>query len=186
EVHQQAAESEHQAEIPTAEALMQQLEQAKQEAKTHWETILRKQAEYENLQKRASRDVEQARKYALEKFATALLAVKDSMELGLEAAAKPETQKEVLQEGMDLTLKMFADTLDKFDIEEINPQGEKFDPQWHEAMALQPDPYAEEGTVLHVHQKGYQLNDRLLRPARVIVSKKTEISQETSEAEKNS
>jgi len=158
------------AESPSIEDLTRQLAEATEKADNHWESLLRKQAEYDNLQKRMARDLEKARKYALEKFATDLLAVKDSMELGIEAAAQSETKLEVVREGMELTLKMLTDTLSKFDIVEINPLNEKFDPQWHEAMAMQPSPDAEEGTILHLHQKGYQLNDRLLRPARVVVA----------------
>ncbi|MEN8217129.1 MAG: nucleotide exchange factor GrpE [Pseudomonadota bacterium] len=156
---------------PSVDELTRQLAEATQKAEEHWDSLLRKQAECDNLQKRMARDLEKARKYALEKFATELLAVKDSMELGLDAAAKPETKLEAVREGMTLTLKMLTDTLAKFNIVEINPIEEKFNPQWHEAMAMQPVPNVEDGSVLHVHQKGYQLNDRLLRPARVIVAK---------------
>ncbi len=156
---------------PKIEELTQELAKATQTAEKHWDNLLRKQAECDNLQKRMARDLENARKYALEKIATELLAVKDSMELGLEAAAKPETSLDAVREGMTLTLKMLTDGMAKFDIVEINPVNEKFNPQWHEAMAMQPSQDVEEGTVLHIHQKGYQLNDRLLRPARVIVAK---------------
>jgi molecular chaperone GrpE len=156
---------------PSIEELTRQLADAQQKAEQHWENLLRKQAEYDNLQKRMARDLEKAHKYALEKFATELLAVKDSMELGIEVAAKPETELKVVHDGMALTLKMLIDTLAKFGIVEINPQDEKFDPQWHEAMVMQTVPDVKEGMILHVHQKGYQLNDRLLRPARVVVAK---------------
>jgi len=155
----------------SVEDLKRQLAEATEKASTYWDSLLRQKAEVENLQKRASRDVENARKYALEKFVGELLAVKDSMELGLDAASKPETEVTAIQEGLELTLKMLNTTLEKFGIQEINPQDEKFDPQWHEAMAMQPIPNVEAGTVVLVHQKGYQLNERLLRPARVIVAK---------------
>lgn len=164
-------EAESEAPQESVEDLKRQLAEATEKASTYWDSLLRQKAEVENLQKRASRDVENARKYALEKFVSELLAVKDSMELGLDAASKPETEVTAIQEGLELTLKMLNTTLDKFGIQEINPQDEKFDPQWHEAMAMQPIPNVEEGTVVLVHQKGYQLNDRLLRPARVIVAK---------------
>jgi molecular chaperone GrpE len=153
------------------EDLTRQLAEMTKKADSHWENVLRKQAELDNFQKRSARDLENARKYALEKFATELLAVKDSMELGIEAACKPETTLDAVREGMTLTLKMLSDTLSKFDIVEINPVEEKFNPQWHEAMTMQPAPNVEEGTVLYVHQKGYQLHERLLRPARVVVAK---------------
>jgi molecular chaperone GrpE len=159
---------------PSVEQLTRQLAEATQQAQTHWDNLLRKQAECDNLQKRMTRDLDNARKYALEKFATELLSVNDSMELGLEAANKSETPLEAVREGMVLTAKMLTDTMAKFGVKEINPTDEKFDPQWHEAMAMQPIPNVEEGTVLHVHQKGYQLNERLLRPARVIVAKAIE------------
>ena len=136
--------------------------------------MLRNQAEHDNLQKRMTRDLDNARKYALEKFATELLAIKDSLELGLEAAAKPETNLDTVREGMALTTKMLTDIMAKFNILEINPQNQKFDPQWHEAIAMQPIPNIAAGIVLHVQQKGYQLNDRLLRPARVVVAKTLE------------
>ena len=152
--------------------LTKQLSDVQQKADEYWDTILRKQAESENLQKRTLRDLENARKYALEKFAGEILAIKDSMELGLEATTKPETSLETVNEGMLLTLKMLVDSLTKFNIVELNPINEKFDPQWHEAMTLQPSAEVDDGMVLHVHQKGYKLQDRLLRPARVIVSKK--------------
>ncbi|MFK5971106.1 MAG: nucleotide exchange factor GrpE [Candidatus Marithrix sp.] len=152
--------------------IQQQAAEVQQKADEYWDTILRKQAEHDNLQKRMVRDLENTRKYALEKFATEILAIKDSIELGLEATNKPETNLETIHEGMTLTLKMLTDSLVKFNIVELEPINEKFDPQWHEAMTIQPNAEVDDGTVLHVHQKGYKLQDRLLRPARVIVSKK--------------
>lgn len=156
------------------EELTRQLAEATQKAEKYWEGLLRKQADFDNFQRRMTRDLEHAHKYALEKFATELLSVKDSMELGLEAASKPDTDLSTVREGIALTLKMLADSLKKFDIVEIYPLNEKFNPQWHEAMAMQPVPNIQEGTVLYVHQKGYQLHDRLLRPARVVVAKSIE------------
>jgi len=156
---------------PSVEELTRLLTEATLTAQNNWDNLLRKQAEYDNLQKRMERELDNARKYALEKFATELLAVKDSMELGIEAATKPETTLDTVRDGIDLTLKMLTDTMAKFGIQEINPIEEKFNPQWHEAMAMQPVPNVEDGTVLLVHQKGYQLNERLLRPARVVVAK---------------
>jgi len=156
---------------PSVEELTHQLTKASKKAQEQWDNLLRQRAEYENLRKRMTRELTNARKYALEKFATELLAVKDSMELGIDAAASPETDLKVVHDGMTLTLKMLTDTMAKFDVVEINPVEEKFDPQWHEAMAMQPVLDGEDGIVLHVHQKGYKLNERLLRPARVIVAK---------------
>ena len=159
---------------PTIEELTLQLAEANQKAENNWDSLLRKQADYDNLQKRTARDLNNARQFAIEKFATELLAVKDSIELGIDAANQTETSLESIKEGMALTLRMLGDTLIKFNIQEIDPSDQKFDPKWHEAMAMQPVPNVENGTVLHVHQKGYQLNERLLRPARVIVSKAIE------------
>lgn len=160
--------------LPTVEELSKELAEAEKKAQELWDNLLRQRAESENLRKRVERDLDNARKYALERFAKELLAVKDSMELGLEAANKPETDMQAVRDGLALTLKMLTDTLNKFDINVIDPLNAKFDPQWHEAMAIQPVPEVEEGTVILVHQKGYQLADRLLRPARVIVAKALE------------
>jgi molecular chaperone GrpE len=158
-------------EVISVTRLQQQLSQAHAQVQEHWDTILRQQAEQENLRRRMSREVEQAHKYALERFASELLAVRDSLEMGLDAAQNAETSIESLREGNDLILKMLITTMNKFEIKEINPLGQKFDPHIHEAMATAPDPNVEPNTVLMVHQKGYQLHERLLRPARVIVAK---------------
>jgi molecular chaperone GrpE len=135
---------------------------------------LRALAELDNIRKRAQRDVESAHRYGLEKFAQELLAVKDSLEMGHEAATKIAGQGDALQtilSGQDATVKLLAKAFDKFNIKEINPLGAPFDPQQHEAITLQPSSTAEPNSVLLVVQKGYQLNDRLLRPARVIVAR---------------
>ncbi len=156
--------------------LTRQLASVQKKADSYWDSLLRKQAENDNLQKRMARDLEKARKYALEKFAIELLAVKDSMEFGIDAATKPGTDLKAIHDGMTLTLKMLTDTMAKFNIVEINPQDEKFNPQKHEAIITQEaKPNVEAGTVLHVHQKGYHINDRLLRPARVVVAKASPI-----------
>jgi molecular chaperone GrpE len=155
----------------TTEELTKKLDEAEQKAEQNWDSLLRKQAEYDNLEKRTKRDLENAHKYAVEKFAIELLSIKDTMELGLEAAQKPETPLNSVCDGMDLTIKMLIDAMSKFNIVELDPINEKFDPQQHEAMSMQTLPDVEDGTILHVHQKGYKLHDRLLRPARVIVAK---------------
>lgn len=144
---------------------------AEKKAQDNWDALVRQKAEYENLQKRTERDIEKARKFALEKFANELLPIRDNLELGIEAASKADTQVETVIEGMNLTDKAFVDVLNKFGIEEINPQDQKFDPEWHEAMAMQPIPDVEDNTVVIVHRKGYHLNERLLRPAQVVVAK---------------
>jgi molecular chaperone GrpE len=140
-------------------------------AQDYWDSLARQKAEYENLQKRTERDIEQVRKFALEKFALELLPIRDNLELGIEAANKPGVQIETVVEGMQLTEKALMDTLNKFGIEEINPQEQKFNPEWHEAMAAQPVPDVANDTVIFVHRKGYHLNQRLLRAAQVIVAK---------------
>lgn len=151
--------------------LKKQLAEAEKKVAIHWDSLLRQRAEFDNLQKRVDRDVENAHKYAIKRFAEELLAVKDSLEMGVDVAIKPETGLDSVKEGMELTLKILSSTLEKFGIVEINPKDQKFNPDWHEAMAMIPAPGAEDGTVVVVHQKGYQLNDRLLRPARVVIAK---------------
>jgi molecular chaperone GrpE len=151
-------------------ALLGQLEEARAKAEENWDKLLRVQAEMENLRKRTARDLENARKYALEKFAGELLAVRDSLEMGLDAA-RGETDVEKIREGTELTLKMLAQVMEKFGIEPVDPGGERFDPDRHQAMSMQDNAELEPNTIMTVMQKGYLLNDRLLRPAMVIVSK---------------
>lgn len=138
---------------------------------SHWDKVLRMNAEMENLRKRTERDLENAHRYALERFVAELLPVKDSLELGLDAALDGQHDLAAIREGYELTVKMFASALEKFAIEEINPEGEAFDPELHQAMTTQPAEGVAPGTVLNVVQKGYRLNQRLVRPALVIVSK---------------
>ena len=137
-------------------------------ADDNWDRYLRASAEVENVRKRAIRDVEHARKFALENFARELLAVKDSLEMGLTAGQSADAES--LVAGSEATLKLLATTLERFGITELDPEGEPFDPEMHEAMTVQPAADVEPGSVLTVIQKGYSLNGRLLRPARVIVA----------------
>lgn len=141
---------------------------AEARAQENWDRYLRAVAEAENVRKRAARDVEHARKYALENFSRELLDVADSLEMGLEAAASADVES--LVEGKRATLKLLRTKLEQFGISVIDPLGEPFDPEQHEAMSMQPSAEAEPGSVLTVVQKGYELNGRLLRPARVIVA----------------
>jgi len=134
----------------------------------NWDRYLRTAAELENVRKRAARDVEHAHKFALERFAADLLAVCDSLELALAAEGEPSVES--LKEGSEVTLKLLAMTMQRFGIEELDPHGEPFDPAQHEAMTMQPSDDVEPGTVVTVFQKGYALNGRLLRPARVVVA----------------
>lgn len=128
---------------------------------------MRALAEMENIRKRSSRDIEQAHKYAVDRFANDLIGVKDSLELGLIAAADPAT----LRAGTEATLKLLAKAFEKAGLTEIEPLGQPFNPELHEAMAMQPSNEHVPDSVLQVVQKGYQLNGRLLRPARVIVAR---------------
>ena len=147
------------------------LEEAEKEAQTQKELALRTLADMENLRRRTRIDVENAHKFALEKFVNELIPVVDSMEMGIEAASKEEVDIQSIREGMEMTLKQMLDVLQKFNVERINPVGEAFNPELHEAMTMVPNPDAEPNTVMDVIQKGYTLNGRVIRPARVIVSK---------------
>jgi molecular chaperone GrpE len=156
--------------IDSPEQLTEQLARANQQAEENWEKFVRTQAELENLKRRAEKDLQHAHKFGLEKFARELLPVADSLELGLsvETSDTPEVHK--LREGMDLTLKQLLSSLEKFNVIPIDPLGEKFDPERHQAMAMQPTDEAEPNTVIKVYQKGYLISDRLLRPAMVVVA----------------
>jgi molecular chaperone GrpE len=134
------------------------------------EQVLRAHADAQNVRRRSEQDVEKARKFALEKFVADLLPVADNLERAI-AAGNPEddTQKAVL-EGVALTLKSLQDTLKKYKVEIVDPAGEPFDPQLHQAMTMVPNPDMEPNTVMDVFQKGYTLNGRLVRPAMVVVS----------------
>lgn len=147
-----------------------ELQEARDEAASHLDDFLRARAELENLRKRSARDVENARKFGLERFMTELLPVKDSVELGLNAADDTEADVAKLREGLELTLKLFSSASEKFGLQEVNPEGEAFNPDFHQAMSIQEASGVEPGTVVTVVQKGYLLNDRLLRPAMVIVA----------------
>ncbi|HHC73225.1 MAG TPA: nucleotide exchange factor GrpE [Thiotrichales bacterium] len=153
------------------EALRGRLEEAEAKADEHYQNLLRLQAELDNLHKRTARELQNAHKYALEKFVSELLPVRDSMEMGLYAAQEGTADIRKLVEGMELTLKMLHDAMAKFGVEQINPEGEKFDPDAHQAMSMQEAPEVPPNTVMNVMQKGYRLNDRLLRPALVMVSR---------------
>ena len=134
----------------------------------NWDKFLRASAELENVRKRAARDVENAHKFALERFAGDLLTVCDSLEMAL--GTGDEATVDSLKEGSEATLKLLGSVLARFGIEEVNPEGEPFDPELHEAMTMQPSDDVEPGSVVTVFQKGFTLNGRLLRPARVVVA----------------
>ncbi len=154
----------------TVEELTEKLAAAEQKASDNLDQLLRIRAEMENLRRRTQKDVENAHKFAIEKFVSEMLSVKDSLEMGLEAAAH-ESTVEKLQEGTEMTLNMLKQVFDKFSVVELHPQDEKFNPDHHQAMSMQESAEHEPNTVMAVMQKGYLLNDRLVRPAMVMVSK---------------
>lgn len=156
--------------ISDIEALQVQLEKEKKDSQMNKDLALRAQAEMDNLRKRTARDVENAHKYALERFVNELLPILDSLELGMSAAESIENIDE-LREGMDLTIKMFDTAMNKFNVKAIDPQNEKFNPEQHEAVSMQEINGTESGIVVKVMQKGYELNGRIVRPAMVIVAK---------------
>jgi molecular chaperone GrpE len=160
-------EPESAADSGATEPAADQLAGLQARADENWEKYLRAAAELENVRKRAARDIENAHKFALERFATGLLAVRDSLEMGL--AAGDAWDVESLRQGKEATLKLLAAVMERFGIEEVDPQGELFNPALHEAITMQPSADLEPGSVLTVFQKGYALNGRLLRPARVVV-----------------
>lgn len=158
----------------TIEELKQELEEAKQKAQDNWDKALRVQAEMENLKKRAQKDLEDAHKFGLTRFAKELLPVFDSVVLGLQAATGDSEEVKKFREGCELTIKQFEAMFAKFNIEAIDPLGQPFNAEQHQAMMMQATADAEPNTVVNVFQKGYLLNGRLLRPAMVVVAKAAE------------
>ena len=152
------------------EFLQRQLEKLQEQSKVSLDKVVRAQAEMENLRKRAARDVENAHKYALEKFTNELLPIMDSLELGLSASVKAKNLDDLCK-GMELTLEMFNTVMEKFGITMIEPKGEKFNPELHDAVSMQETDDSNSGIIIEVMQKGYTLNGRLIRPAMVVVAK---------------
>jgi len=152
------------------EFLQRQLEKLQEQSKVSLDKVVRAQAEMENLRKRAARDVENAHKYALEKFTNELLPIMDSLELGLSASVKAKNLDDLCK-GMELTLEMFNTVMEKFGITMIEPKGEKFNPELHDAVSMQETNDSNSGIIIEVMQKGYTLNGRLIRPAMVVVAK---------------
>ena len=161
---EQEEESLLQAEDDLAEALSQ----AQKKAEENWELLLCTKAEMDNLRRRTQKDLENAHKFALEKFVNELIPIIDGMEMGLSV---DEATVDSMKEGMELTLNMMKSTFEKFEVVAIDPLNEKFDPELHQAMSMQPSAEHEPNTVIAVMQKGYTLNGRLVRPAMVMVSK---------------
>lgn len=159
---------------PDDEVQEAEVETLKIEVRELQDQVLRTQAEMQNVRRRAELDVEKAHKFALEKFVKELLPVADSLEKAVESTEGQEDTGELLasiREGAAMTLNLFMNSLQKFNVEQINPLGEPFDPQRHEAMSMVPAPDAEPNSVVAVVQKGYMLNERLVRPAMVVVAK---------------
>lgn len=155
-------------------ALQAELEKMTEKAESNWNEVLRARAEADNLRKRHERELEGARKFALEGFVGELLPVRDSLELGLDAAQGEGADIKQLREGTELTLKLLSDVMSKFGVERLDPQGEPFNPDYHQAMSIQPRNDLPPNTVAEVIQKGYTLNGRLVRPALVMVSQAAE------------
>ena len=166
-----AASGETQAQRADTGELTQLLEDARSKADEHWDQLMRTRAELDNLRKRSQRDLEQAHKFALERFSQELLQVWDSLELGHQAAQDEQADVHKLREGTELTLKLLSDVMSKHGIEQIDPDGETFNPEYHQAMSVQERDDVAPNTVVAVVQKGYLLNGRLLRPAMVMVSR---------------
>lgn len=158
-------------EHPSYEELQQQLEATEQQKEQYWDRLLRLQAEMDNLHRRVERDIASAHKFALEKFVTELLSVIDNLERAIEAHAEESVTAGSLLDGIQLTLKMFHSVLEKFGVRQVYPQNSPFDPVFHQAISVQESTDTASGMILNVLQKGYLLNDRLIRPALVVVAK---------------
>ncbi len=166
----QADADEAQAEV-TEESDLAQLQEeltaAQAKADENWERSLRLQADMDNQRRRFEKQVEDAHKFSVQRFAEGLLPVIDSLEMGMQA----EGSVEKIREGMDLTLKQFSSVMEKFNLEAVGEAGEQFNPELHQAVGMQPSPEHEDNTVLTVMQKGYTLSGRTIRPAMVMVCK---------------
>jgi molecular chaperone GrpE len=157
--------------VESPEQLTALLEDARAKADEHWNALLRARAEMENQSRRHARELENTHKFALDGFVRELLQVRDSLELGHNAALDTAADVEKLREGTELTLKLLSDVMNKFGVQQIDPMGEPFNPEFHQAMTTQPRNDVPPNTVVAVVQKGYLLNGRLVRPALVMVSR---------------
>jgi molecular chaperone GrpE len=161
--------------IDDQESKIAQLEaallQSEARVKEQQDSVLRAKAEVDNMRRRSEQEIDKARKYALNKFAEELLPVIDNLERAIQAANVDNEEVKPLLEGVELTHKTFIDTIAKFGLKEINPEGEAFNPEFHQAMSIQESPDHEPNSVMFVMQKGYELNGRVVRPAMVMVSK---------------
>ncbi|TDG15176.1 nucleotide exchange factor GrpE [Seongchinamella unica] len=166
-----AAEAAGSAETADEPSLEEEVTHLQEDLAAARDAALRAQADAQNVKRRAEQDVEKARKFALERFAGELLPVVDNLERALESATGDDEAIKPIAEGVELTLKSFLDVLGKQNIEVVDPDGEPFDPNLHQAMSMVENNEVEPNTVIAVMQKGYTLNGRLIRPAMVMVSK---------------
>ncbi|MCG7499903.1 nucleotide exchange factor GrpE [Vibrio sp. Of7-15] len=164
----EGAEDELPAKIAELEAALLKSEATVKDQK---DSVLRAKADVENMRRRTEQEIEKARKFALERFAGELLPVIDNLERAIESGDKENEAVKPMLEGVELTLKTMTDTVAKFGLKEINPEGETFNPEFHQAMSMQESADHEPNTVMLVMQKGYELNGRVVRPAMVMVSK---------------
>jgi molecular chaperone GrpE len=159
-----------QSEPQSEQQAITEAEELQQKLSTLGEQLLREQAEMQNVRRRAQRDVESAHKFALEKFATELLSVVDNLERAIGAINAEDESQKAVAEGLELTLKTFIDVLTKYSVVPVDPEGQPFDADLHQAVSMVPNAEVEPNTVINVFQKGYTLNGRLIRPAMVVVS----------------
>jgi molecular chaperone GrpE len=146
------------------------LAEARAQAEQHYDSLLRVQADMDNLRRRTEREIDNAKKFALERMVNDLIPVMDSMEMGLQASGQSANDQDTIRQGLEMTLKMFQDVMARFHVEALDPTGQKFNPQEHEAMTMQPSKDHEPNTVMMTIQKGYKLHGRVVRPARVVIS----------------
>ena len=168
---EQAAEGGAESAEQTGEGKRDEADQLQADLDRMKEELLRAHADMQNLRRRAERDVENAHKFALDRFVGDLLPVVDNLERALKAIDREDESMQAVTEGIELTLKSFVDVLRSHNVEQVAPEGEPFDPERHQAMSMVPDPDRPPNTVIEVFQKGYLLNGRLVRPAMVVVSK---------------
>lgn len=171
----EAGAAEPQAADDTQADVLQQLEESRAEVEALQKELAelqpRAQAEIQNIRRRAEQDVEKAHKFGLEKFANELLPVVDSLERAIEASQGEGEQLQAIREGVEMTLNLFLSSMEKFNVEQVNPEGQPFNPEHHQAMSMVPAEGVAPNTVVTVVQKGYLLNGRLMRPAMVMVAK---------------
>lgn len=162
---------EPQVELLSYDELRKRLVETEEKAAQSWESLLRVKADMDNMQRRVERDVSNAHKYALEKFVLELLPIVDGLERAVVAHENDDSSSGTLLDGVNMTLKMIYAAFAKFGIEQVDPSGHVFNPELHQAVSTQADPNVKPNTVLAVLQKGYLLNNRLIRPALVVVAK---------------